>query len=286
VIALVSAAFLLLTAYVPKRPFVGNYVARRGVLGDDIILPGVRPLVIPNWAFDVLVVVATLAALVLVLALIPWITESIDAVRERRFVMPDPALLLVGMTFTGFAVGYVLAMAGGMPIFDRYALGALPLGALLLLRSSAYRRARDPLEVHSRSRDVRAGAVVTLLAMVALGLAYSAESASFDGTRWAVAQKAVDAGFSTIQVDGGYEWVGWFRGDGPLTSDSEQVRKKLRAGYYEGLCVSVLVDADPDRPPPNVIAKLWSHAPTRSASLFVAYRNERACAPPAERNGP
>jgi hypothetical protein len=283
------SAFVLVTAYVPKRPFVGNYFARRGVLADDIMLPGVRPLVIPNWAFDLLVVIGTLGALVLVLALVPWLAEMRSAIRERRVRLGDPGLAMLGFTVAGFAVGYELALATGLPIFDRYALPALPLVALLLLRSSITQRALDPQpatasRTQSSSRRVPIAAGTTLVVLFALGVAYTAESASFDGTRWKVAQMAVDRGFTHVQIDGGYEWVGWFRGDGPLTADSVRERQKLRAGYYEGLCVSVLVDAE--KLPPNVIASATSRALTRKPARFVAFRNDRACSTAPDRNAP
>lgn len=283
------SAFVLITAYVPKRPFVGNYFARRGVLADDIMLPGVRPLVIPNWAFDLLVVIGTLGALVLVLALVPWITDLRSAIKERRVRIGDPTTALLGFTVAGFAMGYELALATGLPIFDRYALPALPLVALLLLRSSIARRALDAepavgASTQSTNRRVPILAGATLLVLAALGVAYTAESASFDGTRWKVAQLAVDHGFTHVQIDGGYEWVGWFRGDGPLTADTERERKRLRAGYYEGLCVSVLVDAE--KMPPNVIASATSSALTRKPAVFVAYQNDRACSTGPDRGAP
>lgn len=290
-VVLAVSGFVLVTGYVPKRPFVGNYFARRGVLADDIILPGVRPLVIPNWAFDALVVVGTLGALVLVLALVPWLTDLRATARERRMQVGDPAVALLGLTVAGFAAGYELALATGLPIFDRYALPALPLVALLVLKSSITRRALDPdralaAESTSASRRVPIAATATLFGLVALGVAYTAESASFDGTRWKVAQMAVDRGFTHVQIDGGYEWVGWFRGDGPLTADTERERKKLRAGYYEGLCVSVLVDADTEKMPPNVIASATSRALTRKPALFVAYQNDRPCSTEPDRSAP
>ena len=284
-IVLATGAFFTLTGYVPKRPFVGNYFARRGVLGDDIILPGVRPLVIPNWAFDLLVVIGTLGAFVLLLAAVPWLSEGLRAAREKQLRIGDPILAAIGFTVAGFAAGYELAMATGLPIFDRYALPALPLVALLLLRSSAYRIPLDP----ERGPRVPAGrtivgAAAALVVLIAIGAAFTAESASYDGTRWKVAQMAVDKGFTRVQIDAGYEWVGWFRGDGPLTADTVRERQKLRAGYYEGLCVSVLVDAK--KMPPNVIASAVSPAPTRKPVLFVAFQNERACSTAPDKDAP
>jgi hypothetical protein len=125
---------------------------------------------------------------------------------------------------------------------------------------------------------------VALVVLGALGVAFTAESASFDGTRWKVAELAAKHGYTRIQIDGGYEWVGWFRGDGPLTAPSVAKRKQLRAGYYNGLCVSVLVDAKTK--PRDAIASAWSHALSRPASLFVAIPNGRACDKAPDSKGP
>jgi hypothetical protein len=283
-----AAGFVMLTGYVPKRPFVGNYFARRGVLGDDIILPGVRPLIMPNWAFDVLVAIGTVSALVIVCATVPWLVETRDAVRARRVPGGDPAVALPGLTVAGFAVAYELAMATGLPIFDRYALPALPLIGVLLLGSAERRRAHDvpegdagPARAARTHATLAAGGMVLL---VLIGAAYTAESASFDGTRWKVGEMAVARGYTHVQVDAGYEWVGWFRGDGPLTADTEAERKRLRAGYYQGLCVSILVDAD--KTPPGPVASADSSAPTRPSAPFVAFRNERACSAAPDSTGP
>jgi hypothetical protein len=280
-IVLAIVTFLLLTAYVPKRPFVGNYFSRRGVLSDDIILPGVRPLLMPNVAFDFLVLIGTLGALLLALAMVPWIHDVVERVRRRQLGLGDPRVLLLGLTLAGFGVGYELAMAVGLPIFDRYALPALPLAALLLFRSTR-QRALDEGNMAARAHPSLA--IAPLIALALLGLAYTAESASYDGTRWKVAEMAVQNGYSHIQVDGGYEWVGWFRGDGPLTASNENTRKRLRAGYYTGLCVSVLIDAK--SMPPDAIASAWSHAPTRRPALFVAVPSGRPCTKRADSNGP
>jgi hypothetical protein len=184
----------------------------------------------------------------------------------------------------GFAAGFELAMATGLPIFDRYALPVLPLVAMILLRSAARHRHAQPARETRPARFFHLAPIAALVVLGILGVAFTAESASFDGTRWKVAQMAVDAGYTHVQIDAGYEWVGWFRGDGPLNSPSIAVRKRLRASYDRGLCVSIFVDAH--KLPPHVIASAWSHALTRRPALFVAFLNGRACSTAPDSSGP
>ena len=54
----------------PKNPFVGNYVARDGVL-SYLVLRGRRPDVMPSAAFDALVVLGSISAVLIVLTAVP-----------------------------------------------------------------------------------------------------------------------------------------------------------------------------------------------------------------------
>jgi hypothetical protein len=264
------AAFWTATGYVPSRPLVGNYFAARGVLADNLNLPGTRPRIMPAAAFQSIAVVGALASIVLACAAVPWLADRIDDLRAHRWPTIDPVGALLTLTVAGFGAGYALALAVDEPIFDRYALPALPLVGILVLRTAAGRRV--------------ALAGVSLLALGLVGAAYTAESASFDGTRWKVAEAAVAAGFTPEQIAAGDEWIGWYRGDGPPTAGTAGSARKPRPEYYRGLCVSVLVDAR--SLPPNPIAEAWSRAPTRKPSRFVAYRNDRRCATTGDGKGP
>jgi hypothetical protein len=277
---LLAGAFWIATGYVSDRPLVGNYFDARGVLADNLNLPGVRPRLMPAAAFDAIAVVGCAAALILLLAAVPWIADRIDDIRARRLPPIEPVGMILGLTLGLSIVVYGLAIATDEPIFDRYALPALPIVAILLLRGT---RARETPDVERPwPRLALVTGVVVVLAL--LGAAYTAESASFDGTRWHLAEKVVAAGYKPEQIAAGDEWIGWYRGEGPPTAGTIGGKRKSDPAYYQGLCVSVLIDAH--QLPPAFIAFSLSHAPTRRPSLFVAYRNNTTCATTGTGKGP
>ena len=117
----------------------------------------------------------------------------------------------MGLTVAGFAVAYTLASLTGAP-------GLRPLRAP---GPPAHRVPRAP-HCATRGASTRgaqrrgaswAGVAVVLLAV--LGFAYTADSASFDATRWKVAEAVVRQGYKPMQVGGGFEWLGWHRQYGP-----------------------------------------------------------------------
>ncbi len=271
-IALTSVALsVLVVGYALDRtqPFVGNYLDRRGVLADDII-SGSRPLVMPELLFELLVAIGTLGALVLVVAMIPAWDDLRRRVRGRDFAGLDPVVVAVGLTVVGTLAAYELAILCRLPIFDRYALGLLPLVGLLLLRSAG------------RSVPVgrTLGVVAAVAAIAGLGIVYSAESASFDATRWKVAELAMEQGYSAADIDAGYEWAGWRRDVAPpyypAYTPAELLEKRKR--YLAGACVAVVID--PPRRPEHVIAMATSSGLLRGSVPVYAVLTDRACADP------
>ena len=118
---------------VRETPFLGNYVARDGVLARAV-LEGERPDVLPRALFDLLVVVASVAAVVLAVALVPFVLSLRDRWRDRRFGIDDPVGSVVVLTIVGYAAAYLLAVVTELPLYDRYVLPFVPLVAFLLLR--------------------------------------------------------------------------------------------------------------------------------------------------------
>ena len=137
---------------VPESPFVGNYVAREGVL-SIVVLAGNRPDVIPAWLFDLLVVIGSLAGMLIVLAAVPFVMDLPRRVRERDLLhVNDPLVAVMGLTIVGFVIAYSAATVTGLPVYDRYALPLLPLLAFLLLRTTQ----REPQSERS-PRPARCG---------------------------------------------------------------------------------------------------------------------------------
>ncbi len=275
---LLVLGYLLASAH----PFVGNYLDPHGVLANDII-PGSRPRIMPAPAFDVLVLLGTLSAVVLVAAAVPFTTDLIRAVRTRTLGQQDPLVTTLGLSLAGFAVAYELATFLRMgfsertAVFDRYALPMFPLVGILFLFSVRGRRPA-PVDDEPPSPGARAVLAVVLIGVTLVGFAYSAESASFDGTRWDLANAVVARGYSPLQVHAGYEWEGWFRGKGPLTAATIDERQTLRAAYFQGMCVTITIGLR--NLPKRTIAIAKSTAPTRKPATIVAARNARSCAIP------
>jgi hypothetical protein len=253
---------------VPESPFVGNYVAREGVL-SIVVLAGNRPDVIPSWLFDSLVVLGSLAGMLIVLSAVPFVMDMPRRIRERDLLrVNDPLVTVMALTVVGFVIAYSAATVTGLPVYDRYALPLLPLLAFLVLRTT---QRESQSERAPRSRKVWAGVAIVLLA--ALGLAYTVDSASFDGTRWKVAEAAVKQGYQPIQVGGGFEWLGYHRQHGPeFRWEGGKNVKKLP---FVAPCVTVVIN--PPDPGRNVVASATSSAISRPSVKIVARRNHRPC---------
>jgi len=258
----VGAALVLDYVRAPEIPFVGNYVARSGVLGHDV-LRGPRPDVVPALIFDAMVWIGTASLVLILLRAVPTLVRAPDRVRARSW--PDATTLVLGANIAGFAivtVGTVLVHLRG---FDRYLLPVLPVVALAVLR----RRMGEEPPPLTAQRLVGPLVAVALLGLV--GLAFSAESASFDATRWEVARLATRAGYTPRQVDGGFEWVAWHREEGPPYGpklDPAERARQLRA-FEAPFCVRVAMVGD--RLPRALVARATSHAPSRPTLTIVAY---------------
>ena len=68
---------------VPRTPFVGNYVARDGVL-SDVVLAGTRPDVIPSSSSSLLVLLASISGMLIVLAAVPFVADLPRRVARPR----------------------------------------------------------------------------------------------------------------------------------------------------------------------------------------------------------
>ena len=116
--------------------------------------------------------------------------EGLATARRRSLGTTDPLTLLFALTVIGSAGLFVLAMLTGVQVYDRYVLPLLPAAGLLLMRSEVSTSAPD---APARGPRARAAGVVALVALTLLGLAFAADSASFDGARWRAAEAAVAA---------------------------------------------------------------------------------------------
>ncbi len=189
------------TRYLSSQ-FVGNYVIRDGAL-SIAVLPGKRPDVIPGMLWNLCVVASSILAVALLVAIVPAVVETWGKIKSRSLLKSDPLISMLGLTIIGFVTSYSIAMILGVQVYDRYALPAIPIIAVLLLRGAD----QSP----KRSRIICTAGM--LIALLALGTSFAIDSASFDGGRWRLAdQIAHENGWKPIKVNGGFEWVNFHRG--------------------------------------------------------------------------
>ena len=116
------------------------------------------------------------------------------------------------------------------------------------------------------------GAVV-LLGLV--GLAYTVDSASFDGTRWEVAKSVTREGFAPVEIGGGFEWLSYHRGYAPSHRWENAKIHNNEKRRFPLPCVTVVIN--PGTKHGQIIASAQSQAITRSAVRIVAFRNRQPC---------
>jgi hypothetical protein len=165
-------------------------------------------------------------------------------------------------------------MLTGVQVYDRYALPALALTALLLARRAP--NGREP------ARIAVAGLALALLGLV--GLNAAVDSASFDGGRWRLAQRVVEAGgWKPKRVNGGFEWVNFHRGRRNTVAARAVVERTLPDGRVVRVapfCVNLRVAAGTSVPVQRTISTIDYRALLRPGVRIIAVRSARPCDEP------
>ncbi len=244
---------------------------RDGAL-SNIVLVGRRPDVMPRSAWLALVLLASVAGVVLVLVVVPPLVATARRLRTRDRTSIEPVTLLLGLGTAGYSAAYLLAMATRLQVYDRYALPLIALVALALAWSRPAVVATAPEDPGERrlATSGRIAAVLALGGLVLLGVAYTADSASYDSARWRAAEAAVRAGWPARTVNGGFEWRNYHRGD------KLPARDRSRPGPAREL-VCVTVHVDPPHVPGGSSPVTRSRAPTRATARVVAFRTAEPC---------
>jgi hypothetical protein len=212
--AAVALVLVYAAAAAPKIALAGNYVLPNGVLGNGVI-DGNRPDILPSGGWELLVAVGTVGALLLVLAVVPPLADLGARLQARDLTLHEPVVVLLALVIVGYSAAYFLATVSGLPMADRYILPLLPLIAVLLLRDQSPAVEAEPVTStapvgprFTRARLVGAG--VALVLVMAVGVTYALDSASFDGTRWKVAVAATRDGWAPTQIRAGFEWTNFY----------------------------------------------------------------------------
>ena len=212
---------------------VGDYVQANGINGDKLV-GGRRPIVLPRYWWDALVVVAVIATVVLIMLLLEWALE-VFAWRRRGLVdspvvarngapdesgsdgsaidAPSIEALTVRMLLlhdVAYGASLLAAGLGNGNVFDRY-LWPLLLSAAIVV---AHRFTSELTAASVRDRwppsatRVPAAATAVLVGLGVTALLLTANSDAFDGARWRAANEAVRRGALASDVDAGFEWIG------------------------------------------------------------------------------
>src|SRR5262249_26379676 len=121
---------------------------------------------------------------------------------------------------------------------------------------------------------------LSFLLILFLGIVYTGESASNDGTRWKVAEELVKRGYPANDIDNGYEWIGWHDGRAPIRTTNVAKQQKLRAQYLKGLCVAEILNPPSKHPAGQLILQRRSFGLLRKPVWISAEHVPRHCASP------
>ncbi len=196
----------------PRIAFAGNYMSPDGALAQSVGR-GRRPDLISAPFWNLLVMIGSVGAVLLVIAAFPTAHALFTRIRTRDAEIRDPVAALLGFAVFGYASIYVFAAAVGLPLYDRYAIPLVPIiGILLLRRSQVSDRAERPMRKSSAHRRTRKWAAVgVLVSLMALGYVYTADSASYDGARWDVARATHEKyKIANRDIGGSFEWVNFY----------------------------------------------------------------------------
>lgn len=171
-------------------PYTDNmltpYGAFAGSRGTGPLVIGERPILLgAGWRLALTVLGCLAGAALLV---------RLPAALSRR-ARPRPILL-----FTLWQVPFLLIAP---ELYDRYLLALVP-GALAIAVSGAPAR---------RSRLLPALAALAVTAVLSVGLMH--DWLAWNAARWEVGRRALARGIAPHEIEGGFEWDGWFRPDQP-----------------------------------------------------------------------
>ena len=131
--------------------------------------------------------------------------RRVGPIRQKHLGTPaSPPLAIVTLAALGYGLACALPALFRLASFDRYLLPLIALVGILALQTG------EPAP--SAQRGVRIIGAGALLGLALFGLIYAANSASFDGTKWRVAEQASKSAGSPKLVEGGFEWTNYHAG--------------------------------------------------------------------------
>ena len=206
-------------------PYFKNLISEFGVFNAGEVLSGVRPIILPE-SFQIALTFLGWAGGVLILF---FVIRAVSCTVKECLVHdsdvdPRNSINLVG--FSSFTYFILLVMVREYYMFDRYLLAVIP-GLIILLSSQQKTAFKNILPVFM------------LLLMGCFSFSITSDWFRWNEARWEAGTLAVKQGLHPVEIEGGYEWNGWFRthnanetdpvlGEIPSWSGSKEI-SKIRA---------------------------------------------------------
>jgi hypothetical protein len=183
----------------------GTFLGPDRFTGNQWTLASPRHDLAPRSVLPFLALVGLFSLVVLLCAAVPPIVDTIANVQYRRPVVLQSTLRpILVITALGFGGAHLLGSATDVGYFLRYLLPLVPIVAILVLSARSV--------VTRSTTNTRLVGVAALGLLATLGAIFSAANASFDGTKWHLAQE-MSRSATIAKVDGGFEWNNYHAGD-------------------------------------------------------------------------
>ncbi|HZV33227.1 MAG TPA: glycosyltransferase family 39 protein, partial [Verrucomicrobiae bacterium] len=198
-LVLLAAVFLvaghyMLAARVPYGglfPYYGGMLSLQGTYSEGLVAGQRDILLTPALRFGLTIPGCVGAALIL--------TAIWQMFRDRKF----PGLLLV---FTLMQLAILLVLPA---LMDRY-LEVLFPGAILLAATQC-----SPNGIERPGRIGWTAGVVTVAVSGLIAIAFSHDLLAWNTVRWNLGREAVAKGITPADIEGGFEWNGWYERNDP-----------------------------------------------------------------------
>jgi 4-amino-4-deoxy-L-arabinose transferase-like glycosyltransferase len=201
----------------PYFPHIGDTLSPRGFyIGNSNYFDGTVPasIAVPEWGLLVATDAAILGCALLVLAIARLIAPEIAR-------SPAAIPLLFGLIALALTVPY-------HSFYDDYVLALLPsalLAALLAFRAA---------------RWVPALALVGVVLLAGWSIWWERDLLERDAAIWQAGRALVERGIPPDQIDGGFEWNGWYRGQAVIAAAVQQGQSLRLGSHLQGYIIDGL----------------------------------------------
>lgn len=171
-------------------PYLANVINREGI--GTLTLAGSKTPVTPNWVFWLVTIVSP----VIGAAQGTLWTDAFLNVRHES-TQPGAVVLIAGVLMAGLTVSVIF-------MWDEYLIVFIPASLYLVLRLGS---------INLRGWLLGLSAC---LAMLAYSLIEMGDHMAWNAARWKAGERLMALGVPPQEIDGGFEWVGWYEFENAL----------------------------------------------------------------------